>query len=137
MLNARIRKAWLRGAEVGLMGEPADLTYDVRHVGTDRAALVRWRSSWITRRCDGKPAVVIVGQGAIREADGEAVLAQAMRLAELTAAKLLVLHTAAARVGAMDVGCTTEGGLARRDRRGRGDLQPWRGRGRDRRRGLS
>ena len=41
-----------------------------------------------------------------------AVLSQAMRLAELTGAKLLVLHTAAARVGAMDVGCTTEGGLA-------------------------
>ena len=28
------------------------------------------------------------------------------------ASKLLVLHTAAARVGAMDLGCTTEGGIA-------------------------
>ena len=54
---------------------------------------------------------MIVGQGAIREADGEAVLAHAMRLAENTNSKLLILHTAAARVGAMDVGAVTEGGL--------------------------
>jgi NADH-quinone oxidoreductase subunit G len=58
------------------------------------------------------PSVVIVGQGALREADGEAVLAHAMQVAEKTGAKLLVLHTAASRVGAMDVGAVTEGGLA-------------------------
>ena len=58
-----------------------------------------------------KPGVVIVGQGALTEADGEAVLSQVMKLAEALGAKLLVLHTAASRVGALDVGCTTEGGL--------------------------
>ena len=55
--------------------------------------------------------MVIVGQGAIREADGEAVLAHAMKLAEATKSKLMVLHSAAGRVGAMDVGAVTEGGL--------------------------
>ena len=44
---------------------------------------------------DGKAGVVIVGQGALNEADGEAVLAQAMALCGATGAKLLVLHTAA------------------------------------------
>ena len=34
-----------------------------------------------------------------------------MALAQATGAGLLILHTAAARVGALDVGCTTEGGL--------------------------
>jgi NADH-quinone oxidoreductase subunit G len=58
------------------------------------------------------PSVVIVGQGALREADGEAVLAHAMQVAEETDSKLLILHTAASRVGAMDVGAVTEGGLA-------------------------
>jgi NADH-quinone oxidoreductase subunit G len=53
-----------------------------------------------------------VGQGAINEADGEAVLAHAMRLAENSNSRLLILHTAASRVGAMDVGAVTEGGLA-------------------------
>ena len=58
------------------------------------------------------PGVVIVGMGALNEADGAAVLAHAMAIAAAQDAKLLVLHTAAGRVGAMDVGTVTEGGLA-------------------------
>ncbi|WP_145104386.1 NADH-quinone oxidoreductase subunit NuoG [Cereibacter sediminicola] len=109
VLNARIRKAWLLGAEVGLIGRAVDLTYDYAHLGTDRAALVKLADEPVAEEKRG--GLVIVGQGALTEADGEAVLAQAMKLAEATGAKLLVLHTAAARVGAMDVGCVTEGGL--------------------------
>jgi NADH-quinone oxidoreductase subunit G len=57
------------------------------------------------------PGLVIVGQGALAAADGAAVLAHAMKVAELGKCKLLILHTAAARVGAMDLGAVTEGGL--------------------------
>ncbi|WP_041527341.1 NADH-quinone oxidoreductase subunit NuoG [Paracoccus aminophilus] len=112
VLNARIRRAWARGAQIGLIGEPVDLTYDYAHVGTDRAALESLSSRQISDETRAKPTLVIVGQGAIREADGEAVLAHAMKLAENTNSKLLILHTAASRVGAMDVGAVTEGGLA-------------------------
>ncbi|MRX50594.1 NADH-quinone oxidoreductase subunit G [Paracoccus sp. S-4012] len=112
VLNARIRKAWLHGAKIGLIGPAADLTYDYAHVGTDRAALAGLSGADITDETRAKPTVVVVGMGALREADGEAVLAHAMRLAENSASKLLVLHTAASRVGAMDVGAVTEGGLA-------------------------
>jgi NADH-quinone oxidoreductase subunit G len=111
VLNARIRKAWLQGASVALIGPAADLTYDYAHVGTGRDALVSLVGDAERAGDDGKPGVIIVGQGALVEADGEAVLSQAMKLADLTGAKLLVLHTAAARVGALDVGCTTEGGM--------------------------
>jgi NADH-quinone oxidoreductase subunit G len=111
VLNARIRKAWLKGARIGLIGEPVDLTYDYAHLGNDRAALEKLSKQDITDETRAKPTIVIVGQGALREADGEAVLAHAMRLAENTNSKLLILHTAAARVGAMDVGAVTEGGL--------------------------
>ncbi|SDE51107.1 NADH dehydrogenase subunit G [Salipiger thiooxidans] len=110
VLNARIRKAWLHGAKVGLVGEAVDLTYDYAHVGADRAAL----SSLLDKEYDSvleAPSVVIVGQGALQEADGAAVLAAAMKLAEDTRSKFMVLHTAAARVGAMDAGAVTEGGL--------------------------
>ena len=110
VLNARIRKAWLNGAEIGLVGEAADLTYDYTHVGTDRAALTGLLEQEFDRVLE-VPSLVIVGQGALQEADGEAVLSQAMKLAEATGSKLLILHTAAARVGAMDVGATTEGGM--------------------------
>ena len=60
---------------------------------------------------DRQSSVVIVGQGALNEADGEAVLAHAMQLAANSGSKLMVLHTAASRVGALDVGAATEGGL--------------------------
>jgi NADH-quinone oxidoreductase subunit G len=54
---------------------------------------------------------VILGQGALAGADGATVLAKTMAHCEHTASKLLVLHTAASRVGAMDLGCVTDGGI--------------------------
>ena len=99
VLNARIRKAWTRGANVAVIGQAVDLTYPYTHLGTDRAALAGAKVPGGT--------IVIVGQGALREADGEAVLAACMALS----GRMLVLHTAAARVGAMDVGAVTEGGM--------------------------
>ncbi|MDM7930299.1 NADH-quinone oxidoreductase subunit NuoG [Tabrizicola sp.] len=112
VLNARIRKAWSLGADVELVGQAVDLTYDYTHAGTDRTALAALVEGAKKTGPDGKAGLVIVGQGAINEADGEAVLAQAMALCDASGAKLLVLHTAASRVGAMDVGAVTEGGLA-------------------------
>lgn len=110
VLNARIRKAWLKGAEIGLIGDAVDLTYDYAHVGNDRDALGGLLGKEHGAVMD-VPSVVVVGMGALREADGLAVLASAMTLADETNSKLMVLHTAAGRVGAMDVGAVTEGGI--------------------------
>lgn len=111
VLNARIRGAWSRGAKVGVVGQAVDLTYEYFHLGSDRAALDKLvagdNSDALSRE-----TLVILGQGAIREADGAAVLAKAMAFADHTESKFLVLHSAASRVGAMDVGAVTEGGLA-------------------------
>jgi NADH-quinone oxidoreductase subunit G len=112
VLNARIRKAWLRGATVGYVGPAgADLTYDYVHVGEDRAAVEELSSKTISDATKAKKTLVIVGMGALNEADGAAVLGHAMKLAENTGGKFMVLHTAAGRVGAMDVDATTEGGI--------------------------
>lgn len=111
VLNARIRKAYLNGAQIGLVGAPVDLTYDYAHVGTDRAALEALLAKKVSAATKKKNSVVIVGQGALQEADGEAVLAAAQQLAENTNSKLLVLHTAAARVGGMDIDFVTKGGM--------------------------
>ncbi|RDC71914.1 NADH-quinone oxidoreductase subunit G [Rhodovulum sp. 12E13] len=112
VLNSRIRGAWLAGAEVSLIGRPVDLTYDYEHVGADRAALRRVLDAGGTEAMREEPSVVIVGQGALTGEDGAAVLAAARRIAAQTGSGLMVLHTAAGRVGAMDAGCTSEGGLA-------------------------
>ncbi len=112
VLNARIRKAWSHGAEVALIGEPVDLTFDYEHLGTDRAALSKLIERGVSKEMrENKRLVVLVGQGALREADGAAVLAAAQRFADDADAKFLVLHTAASRVGALDVGAVTEGGI--------------------------
>ena len=109
VLNARIRKAWTQGAQVQRVGQVADLTYPVTDLGPDRAALAALLKTKPPRKDGG---VIVLGQGAITEEDGAAVLATVMKLAEAWSAKLLVLHTAAARVGAMDVGAVMEGGIS-------------------------
>jgi NADH-quinone oxidoreductase subunit G len=111
VLNARIRKAYMNGAQIGLVGAPVDLTYEYAHVGTDRAALDALVGKKISAATKKKKSIVIIGQGALHEADGEAVLAAAQQLAKNTESKLLILHTAAARVGGMDIGFTTKGGM--------------------------
>ncbi|QHQ34618.1 NADH-quinone oxidoreductase subunit NuoG [Algicella marina] len=110
VLNARLRKAWLRGANIGLVGEAVDLTYDYAHVGTTGEDLAKLLEHKFTKVLE-VPSLVIVGQGALMGADGADVLATAMKLAEETKGGLLILHTAASRVGALDIGFATEGGM--------------------------
>jgi len=110
VLNARIRKAWSRGANIGLIGENVDLTYEYLHMGSGRAdlqALVKQKFTDVLTI----PSLVIVGQAALQGEDGAAVLAAVMNLCTKTESKLLVLHSAASRVGALDLGCTTVGGV--------------------------
>ncbi|WP_210092581.1 NADH-quinone oxidoreductase subunit NuoG [Ruegeria sp. HKCCSP346] len=111
VLNARIRKAWAHGAEVALVGPAVDLTYEYQHVGDDRTALQKVVDMGGDDEIKGKRSLVIIGQGALQEADGAAVLAAAQAIAANTESGLIVLHTAASRVGAMDVGATNEGGM--------------------------
>ena len=110
VLNARIRKAWLSGATVFRIGVPADLTYDVKEIGTGRATLAEIAGQPHEGATE-EETLIILGQAALSGEDGAAVLGQVMHLAETTGSKLLVLHSAASRVGAMDVGAVTEGGL--------------------------
>ena len=105
VLNARIRKRWLAaGIPIGLVGSESDLTYRVHQLGSGPTAL----NGDILR--DAKKPMIIVGQAALARPDGAAVLAASWRLlansGTLTAEwhGFNVLHTAAARVGALDLG---------------------------------
>jgi len=110
VLNARIRKAWLNGARIGVVGEALNLSYEYFHAGETRQALAEM-SDGSHKGAIGQNTLVIIGQGALQGSDGEAVLSQAMRFAEVTESRFMVLHTAAGRVGAMDVGAVTKGGV--------------------------
>ncbi len=111
VLNARIRKAWSEGANIGVIGEKVDLTYEHNYLGAGPETITELLGRDHTDV--GKiPSLIIVGQAALTRADGEAVLAGAIALAESTKSGLLILHTAAGRVGAMDVGATAPGGIS-------------------------
>ena len=101
VLNSRIRKAWMAGAEVAMVGPMVDLTYPAHHIGTGPEALEGASRAELLKNMETMASkVIVVGQGALRRPDGAAVLASAMALAEEAGAKFLVLHTAASRVGA-------------------------------------
>jgi NADH-quinone oxidoreductase subunit G len=116
VLNARIRKRWLKGNfPISVVGERADLTYDYDYLGAGPDALVRFIQSEPT---GSQKRLVIIGQGALNRPDGRAILALAAQAADRHGGigdgwnGFSVLHTAAARVAALDLGFTPgEGGL--------------------------
>jgi NADH-quinone oxidoreductase subunit G len=110
VLNARIRKAWTKGANIALIGPKVDLTYDYAHLGTGKEGFDVLSDQMADAPADIE-TLVIVGMGALAREDGAAVLAEATHYAAQAGAKVLILHTAAGRVGAMDVGAVTHGGL--------------------------
>ena len=114
VLNARIRKRWRRGGfPIGVIGEGGELRYEYDYLGagTDTLAdLANGNGAFFeTLKSAAKP-LIIIGQGALARADGAAVLAAAAKLAvEVGAATaewngFSVLHTAASRVGGLDLG---------------------------------
>jgi NADH-quinone oxidoreductase subunit G len=123
VLNARLRRMWLSGAaEFGLIGAAADLTYPHEALGSGVAALAgpdgEGEGFWKVFGQAKRPAVIL-GQGALARPDGAAVLRAAADLAARYGVVREgwngwnVLHTAAARVGALDLGLVpSEGGLS-------------------------
>ncbi|KIN76659.1 NADH-quinone oxidoreductase subunit NuoG [Sulfitobacter mediterraneus] len=111
VLNARIRKAWTKGAGIGVIGANVDLTYETMHIGDDPSIMSDLMKRDHSDVAD-KPSVIIIGQAALAREDGAAILAEAMALADSTKSTFMVLHTAAGRVGAMDIGATSENGIA-------------------------
>jgi NADH-quinone oxidoreductase subunit G len=114
VFNARIRKRWRSGQlKVGLIGPKADLTYDYDHIGagTDSLSdLAAGKHSFATVLMAAKNPIVLVGAGAAARHDGAAILSLAAKIGQdIGAVKdgwngFAVLHEAASRVGALDIG---------------------------------
>ncbi|MEA3051243.1 MAG: NADH-quinone oxidoreductase subunit [Sphingomonadales bacterium] len=108
LVNTRIRKAVKRGAKVFRIGPAVDLTYPVEELGNDLAILGKLPKE-VSEAFEGKEnAAIILGMGALRS-DG--VYAAGRAAATALRASFGLLHTAASRVGALDVGFTMEGGI--------------------------
>ncbi len=114
VLNARIRKRWVAGNfPVGVIGQAHDLTYPAEHIGTGPEALKALLDGSHPfaeiLKAATKP-MIILGAGALARPDGAAIHAAAWMLA--TQFNMLnadwhgfnILHHAAARAGALDIG---------------------------------
>ena len=121
VLNARIRKTWLGGAlEVANLGEAHDLTYPAMQLGTKidaLDALADGSHPFAEVLRNAKRPMIVLGMGALARADGAAILYRAARIARETGAigpagtpaeggwnGFNLLHTAASRVAALDLG---------------------------------
>ncbi|MBI1329490.1 MAG: NADH-quinone oxidoreductase subunit G [Alphaproteobacteria bacterium] len=128
VLNARIRKGWLNGLKVAGVGVAMDQTYPVEDLGSDPSVLAKLTDGshpFAQVLKDAKRPMLIVGPSVLARADGAAVLAAAAKLAgetgmigpEGSASEggwngFNVMHSAASRVGALDLGFMSEKGVA-------------------------
>ncbi|CDZ71349.1 NADH-quinone oxidoreductase, chain G [Neorhizobium galegae bv. orientalis] len=114
VLNARIRKRFRRGNfPIGVIGEVSELRYVYDYLGAGAETLSDLASganSFADKLRAAKNPMIIVGQGALSRPDGAAILSSAAQLAGSVGALtdewngFAVLHTAAARVGGLDLG---------------------------------
>jgi len=114
VLNARIRKAWRASdVKIGVVGDMGDLRYDYEQLGAGPETLKELadgKHKFFKALKSAKRPMVIVGQGALARGDGAAILGLAAKIADAAGASkadwngFAVLHTAAARVGGLDLG---------------------------------
>jgi len=111
LVNARIRKTLNDNpkAHVGVVGEAVDLTYEYHHAGTTLKALQDMIAAYKGKVSAQRP-MLIVGASAFKGKDGHAVQALVRQAAEDFGCikedwiGFNVLHTAASRVGAIEIG---------------------------------
>jgi len=125
VLNARLRKRSRMAGDfpIGVIGEVGDLRYAYEHLGAGPDSLKELAAGggmkFVDRLKKAQHPLIVVGQGALVREDGSAVLGLAAKLAQAVGAikdgwnGFAVLHTAASRVGGLDVGFVPgEGGKA-------------------------
>lgn len=116
VLNARLRKRWATSDfPVGVVGPKADLTYGYEHLGDTTKILediLSGKSEFAKVLKEADRPMLVIGQGALIREDGAAILALARKIADTYGLinpahgwnGFNVLHTAAARVGGLDLG---------------------------------
>jgi NADH-quinone oxidoreductase subunit G len=114
LVNARLRKRYVAGGfKLAAIGPQVDLSYPARQLGggpETLAALAEGRIDFAETLKQAKKPMLILGMGALARPDGAAILALARRLAEQSNMiqegwnGFNLLHTAAARVGGLELG---------------------------------
>jgi NADH-quinone oxidoreductase subunit G len=110
LLNVRLRKAAGQNkAIIANVGFAVDLTYNVTQLGEDVSVLqdvLNGKHSFSNTLSAAKNPIIIIGQSAICGQNGSAVLEICKAISKKYNATFNMLHKAAGRVGALDVGFT-------------------------------
>lgn len=123
LINARLRKRWLQGGfAAGVVGPRSNMTFDADYLGAGTETLKQigdGSHAFASVLKNAERPMLILGMGALARADGAAVLAAAREIAESTGMVsddwngFNILHTAAARVGGLDLGFVPgDGGMS-------------------------
>ncbi len=125
LVMARLRKRYLQnGLKVALIGQDADMTCKYVYLGNDATLLdkiAKGDHPFAAHLKSAKKPMLILGAGALRRKDGSAILAAARQIAENCNMiqpewnGFNMLHLAAGRVGALDVGFVPGKGALGRD----------------------
>lgn len=110
--NARIRKSWLDGAQVALIGEAVDLTYKYTHLGSEASAISKLASGgeFMDKLKSAQRPVVIVGPAVLARPDRDVLMKAVHQLVEKAGVVkedwngYNVIHDNASRVAALDIG---------------------------------
>lgn len=121
ILNARILKRQRMGNfPIALIGEQVELHYSYTHLGMGTETLnevLDGKNNFFNFLKNAKNPLILVGQNALSGQDGLNVLANIVKLCDKVGAftdewnGLGILHTAASRVGGLDIGFVSENGV--------------------------
>ncbi len=121
VLNARLRQRWLtRQCKVANVGPEVDITYKIEQLG-DSATILQdildGKNEFAEVLKSAEKPMLILGQGALNRDDSLVILKLAHDIAEKYGLVtdewngFNVLHTAASRVAALDMGLVTDAGI--------------------------
>lgn len=118
VLNARLRKAWLRSdeLEIGLVGEQTDNIFQSEHLGQDAAALKKALAGEFGKKlAAAKKPMIILGSAITEHPDAKAIMEMVGQFVTKNEKNFFaegwngfnILQRAASRAAAYDIGFTT------------------------------
>ena len=111
VINARIRKAWLSGANVLRLGLQENLTYEVEELGCSFFDFQVFLNKMLSKKSFWAETLFLVGYSFINSKSSSAALNTVRSIVEKYKSKFLVLHPNASAVASLDLGFEAGSGL--------------------------
>ncbi len=108
VVNARIRKAWINGANVYRLGVKETLTYDVNELGNTFFDLQIFLDKMGSKKSFWTDTIFLVGYSFLNNRSADVALNTVRSYVEKFKSKFLIIHPNASAVGSLDLGFETD-----------------------------